>query len=373
MKEAGRMGQLDALRAFAVGAVMLHHFDSTNVFSTYFPVGGTGLYLFFVLSGFLITGILLRGERSARYVGEFYFRRALRLLPLYYVVVIALLLVSRDAAAHWPCYTFQIMNFCATAESRWGPAGHFWSLAAEEQFYLLWPFAVLLLSRRTLIAACWTLILLAPLYRALATYLTHGLYANALLPGVVDCLAAGALMALAPSALPERGMLRLGLIGCGLAFLVFRTGLESIPSAALIPSLLLPFFCWLVTGASRGFGRGLGRVLSHPFPQYIGRISYGMYVLHYFIIRVPTSFLPAMLNPLFRPLILSAITVLLASLSWFFYERPINRLRDRLSWTKLFGSFPQRAAAKEASPPPIPSIVPPAAEIALQNTATKAP
>lgn len=72
------MGQLDALRAFAVSAVMLHHFCNGNILSEHFPVGGTGLYLFFVLSGFLITGILRRGDVAARFICEFYLRRALR-------------------------------------------------------------------------------------------------------------------------------------------------------------------------------------------------------------------------------------------------------------------------------------------------------
>src|SRR5258708_24883175 len=166
------MGQLDALRAVAVCAVMLHHFYTRNFFSQHFPVGGLGLFLFFVLSGFLITGILRNGDATSGYITQFYLRRALRLLPIYYLVVIGLLAVSRDADRHWPCYTFQIMNFCAATQSRWGPAGHFWSLAAEEQFYLLWPLAVLFLNRRTLIANCWILIALAPLYPASAYYIT---------------------------------------------------------------------------------------------------------------------------------------------------------------------------------------------------------
>ena len=370
MKQAGRMGQLDALRAFAVGAVMLHHFYPTNFLSENFPVGSAGLYLFFVLSGFLITGLLLRGDRSGRFIGEFYFRRALRLLPLYYLVVIALLLVSRDAAAHWPCYTFQIMNFCVTAQSRWGPAGHFWSLAAEEQFYLLWPFAVLFLSRRTLVTLCWALIVLAPLYRAIATYLTHGIYVDTLLTGVVDCLAAGALLALAPSAFPERAMLRLGLLGCGLAFLVLRTGGDSVATAALMPTFLLPLLCWLVAGASRGFQRGLGTVLSHPILRYIGRISYGMYVIHYFTIRLLAPVLPATLHPLLSVLALAALTIALASISWFLYERPINRLRDRLSASGFFGLVTPRPVVRPAAAA---ARAPAPAEIILESGAPKLP
>lgn len=350
---------------------MLHHFYPTNLLSNNFPVGASGLYLFFVLSGFLITSLLLRGEPSGRFIGEFYFRRALRLLPLYYLVVIALLLASSDAAAHWPCYSFQIMNFCVAAQSRWGPAGHFWSLAAEEQFYLLWPFAVLFLSRRTLITVCWSLIALAPLYRALVTYLTHDVYADTLLTGVVDCLAAGALLALAPSAFSDRLMLRLGLLGWGLAFLVLRTGGESVATAALMPCFLMPLLCWLIAGASRGFQHGLGTVLSHPALRYIGRISYGMYVIHYFMIRLLAPALPAALNPALRVLTLAAVTTATASVSWFLYERPINRLRDRVSGASFRGSHaPQSAAGATPTPPALASEP---VEIVLENVAPKLP
>jgi peptidoglycan/LPS O-acetylase OafA/YrhL len=351
VQHSARMGQLDALRAFAVCAVMLHHFYTTNFFSQHFPVGGTGLFLFFVLSGFLITGILRQGDPSSAFIGQFYRRRALRLMPIYYVVVIGLLAVSADVDRHWPCYVFQIMNFCVVTQSRWGPGGHFWSLAAEEQFYLLWPFAVLFLSRRTLIVICWMLIALAPVYRAIATSLTHDIYVNTMLTGVMDCLAAGALLALAPSAFPRQAMFLIGLIGCELAYLLFRFDVVSVADNALSPTLLLPFLCWLVAGASQGFKGALGSMLSNPALRYIGRISYGIYVIHYFTIRLLAPVLPAGTNPYLRSLALGALTIALASLSWHFLERPINRMRDRLPSMRWLGRTAATAEAPEISKP----------------------
>jgi peptidoglycan/LPS O-acetylase OafA/YrhL len=266
-------------------------------------------------------------------------------------VVIGLLAVSRDADRHWPCYTFQIMNFCAATQSRWGPAGHFWSLAAEEQFYLLWPLAVLFLNRRTLIAICWILIALAPIYRAAATSLTHDIYANTMLTGVMDCLAAGALLALAPSAFPRRFMFAAGLIGCELAVLIFRFDTVSVLDNALSPTLLLPLLCWLVAGASQGFQGALGQLLSHPALRYIGRISYGMYVIHYFTIPLLALVLPASANPYLRSLALGALTIILASLSWHFLERPINRMRDRLPSTHWSGRTAATADVPEIPKP----------------------
>jgi len=355
------MVQLDALRAFAIFGVMLLHFWPGNVFTEYFPIGASGLYLFFVLSGFLITGLLARGRTSptSRFIAEFYVRRALRLLPLYYAVVVVLLIFSQDAQQHWPCYAVQIMNFCITAQSQWGPAGHFWSLAAEEQFYLLWPFAVLFLDRRSLIATCWALIFLAPIYREIALLVTHEPYAGTLLPGAMDLLAAGSLLALQPAAFPARVTLPIGLAGVVVTILVYDNGdLAAIADEALGPTLLLPIFCWLVGGASEGFGGAFGRTLSNPALRYIGRISYCMYVIHFPLIRAPAvirhllvhvpggaqalQHLLLRMGPgahlFLRFAALSGVTIAIAAFSWRFYEGPINRLRHRVSLARWFGS-----------------------------------
>jgi peptidoglycan/LPS O-acetylase OafA/YrhL len=371
-----RMVQLDALRAFAVFAVMLLHFWPENFFVEHFPVGATGLYLFFVLSGFLITGILDRGRTSprSRFIPEFYLRRALRLLPLYYAVVVFLLFFSPDAQQHWPCYAVQIMNVCITAQHQWGPAGHFWSLAAEEQFYLLWPFAVLFLKRRWLIVACWMLILLAPLYRAAAMIVTHEPFAGTLLPGVVDCLAAGALLALEPAAFPARVTLPMGLTGAAIVALMFNSpSTGPVADEALQPTLMLPLLCWLVSGASEGFGGALGRVLSNPALRYIGRISYCMYVVHYPLIRAPAVFRHLLLHlpggehivpflfvrlqpgphALLRFGALSAATIAIAAFSWQFYEGPINSMRNRISLAPWFGGGAKQVNALGTSKPPL--------------------
>jgi peptidoglycan/LPS O-acetylase OafA/YrhL len=209
---------------------------------------------------------------------------------------------------------------------------------------------VLFLNRRYLIPICWTLIVLAPIYRAGATYLTHDGYANTLLPGVMDCLAAGALLALAPLRISPRVTFEIGLVGCLLTFEVFGWGTESVVSSALVPTLLLPFFCWLIPGAAQGFGGVLGWVLSHPALRYIGRISYGMYVIHY--LTMPLMWrTESYLNPYVRSLVLSVLTVTLASLSWYFYERPINRLRDRISLARWFGRRPANAVTGEPDAP----------------------
>ena len=370
------MVQLDALRAFAIFGVMLLHFWPGNFFVEHFPVGASGLYLFFVLSGFLITGILDRGKTSppSRFIAEFYLRRALRLLPLYYAVVVVLLIFSPDAQQHWPCYAVQIMNFCLAAQSQWGPAGHFWSLAAEEQFYLLWPFAVLFLDRRRLIATCWALILIAPVFRAVAMIVTHEPYAGTLLPGAMDLLAVGALLALQPAAFPARITLPIGLAGCVVTALVYDHGdLSALGDEALGPTLLLPIMCWLVGGASEGFGGALGRILSNRALRHIGRISYCMYVIHFPLIRasavfrhlltrVPggehiTQYLAIPMQPvahlLLRFVVLSGATIAIAAFSWRFYEGPINRMRNRVSLPRWFGGGARQSDALGVAKTPL--------------------
>ena len=155
---------LDGLRTLAILLVMLFHFFQARPLpaapvirelTKLTALGQTGVDLFFVLSGFLITGILLdaRGKQNALKV--FYFRRVLRIFPLYYayLIVAFLVLPAFHAASHvtysnqwW--FWFYCQNIQATFAASFpttGP-GHFWSLAVEEHFYLIWPFIVLRLS-----------------------------------------------------------------------------------------------------------------------------------------------------------------------------------------------------------------------------------
>lgn len=164
---ATRIAQLDGLRALAIAGVMLFHSEFAFLERTV-PLW-LGVHLFFVLSGFLITGILLRGERSAEFVGGFYIRRALRLFPLYYLVFAIMALFSQELREAWPYYTFYSANIWIFKNMRWGAGGHFWTLSVEEQFYLLWPFVVLFTPRRGLVGACIAMVIVAPLFRAVVS------------------------------------------------------------------------------------------------------------------------------------------------------------------------------------------------------------
>ena len=180
---------LDGIRGLAIFAVLWHHLVT---FSGLEPAvrldyhlwrtgswGWVGVDLFFVLSGFLITGILYDSRSSGRYYFNFFGRRALRILPLYYgVLAVAFLVVpaflaprsaealTRDQAWYW----LYLINVKFAFDGWPEPAylGHFWSLAIEEQFYLIWPLVVRMLSRRRLLLVCMVCFLAALGLRVLA-------------------------------------------------------------------------------------------------------------------------------------------------------------------------------------------------------------
>src|SRR4051812_38390961 len=175
----GHVPALDGLRGFAILLVLLLHFTPMGEASTKIgaigkwiaSAGGIGVDLFFVLSGFLITGILLDAKGTPHFFRNFYARRTLRIFPLYYgVLFVCFILVplfhpfnaEEQQVAHeqgwlW-LYGTNIRESMSGADwpfhRGWISMDHFWSLAVEEHFYLVWPLAVFLLNRRAMIATC---------------------------------------------------------------------------------------------------------------------------------------------------------------------------------------------------------------------------
>lgn len=141
--------KIDGLRCLAIIAVMVHHM--AGILSTYVDWGYFGVDLFFVISGFLITLILLKtkGSFKAAY-GKFLARRSLRIFPLYYFALLILVLIGHPLVlqelGYLLTYTY---NYRYPMISEASPVGHFWSLGVEEQYYLFWPFIVLGFKKRT--------------------------------------------------------------------------------------------------------------------------------------------------------------------------------------------------------------------------------
>jgi len=139
------MKQLDGLRGIAILFVLSFHFFDYGFLHPYLSFGWAGVDLFFVLSGFLITGILLDTKSSKGFYRIFLIRRALRILPLYYAVLLVFALLSPHFGTTTWFKEYQIYfwthtsNYLFLVKGFFRPLGHFWSLAIEEQFYLLWP------------------------------------------------------------------------------------------------------------------------------------------------------------------------------------------------------------------------------------------
>ena len=206
-----RIPSLDGIRAVAILLVLWAHTsgargypDWANVWTSnsHYRLGGLGVRIFIVLSGFLITGLLLK-ERAATgtvSLGRFYYRRALRIMPAYlaYLAVIGLLVaagfatLSRSDALHALTYTINYES------DRGRLVDHLWSLAVEEQFYLLWPAALMALSLAGSARAAVAVVVLAPLVRVVAVTLAPGSpqAAGAAFEATADSLAVGCLLAL---------------------------------------------------------------------------------------------------------------------------------------------------------------------------------
>jgi len=191
----GHMPALDGLRGIAILLVLAHGFDVIQTrggpghdVDLVLDVGWIGVQLFFVLSGFLITGILLDTRSSPHYFRKFWVRRALRIFPLYYGVLLVAALFG-----HGSIYLWTYTNNFATAFGHGDPTfPHFWSLAVEEQFYLLWPLVVWLVARRGVVALSVALSALAIASRIYARHRWGYEAAYEFTPCRMDALAIGA-------------------------------------------------------------------------------------------------------------------------------------------------------------------------------------
>ena len=370
-----RIPGLDGIRALAVLLVVCYHLNLLGI-------GWVGVQLFFVLSGFLITRLLLElrdGRALGDYLRTFFGRRVLRIFPLYYLyllvaVVAAATVVPSQAGpvlGQWPwaaTFTMNAWGMTRFHENTWF-LDHLWSLAIEEQFYLLWPFLVYWLAPRRLFAVLLALVVAGPLLRlgVFALWPSFDVADPAALPYAVavctlsqlDAFALGAALCFvgaraatlrAPAAWLAAAIavtLALGYAASGAGFaplqrfgapltLGFPNTLPDnfqfvwgFSAVNIVGALLIALAAW------RNFGAAL---LQQPWTEYVGRISYGIYVWHFplahltspwvFEIRQLTGagFYACLL--LFAPIYL-ALLLGIAALSYELYERRFLLLKRR--------------------------------------------
>jgi len=314
--------------------VFLHH-------ALQVPLLWSGVDLFFILSGYLITNILLKDRENLAFgtlLKRFYVRRAERILPAYVVfLLLAFWLVRADFNHVWGYYLLFLQNVpFAFHLIGLSPLVPLWSLAVEQHFYLVWPALVYFLPRRAL-APCMVAILLGePLLRALCTPLfatPEPIYC--LTPFRLDAMAAGALAALLlpgcrklPTVRAAQMVMAAGIVLYALLAVHpwFRRDVNGVAFNTLSYSLNIAvlggLFVWVVLS-----GDGLlGRVLATPVLRGLGRISYMFYLLHLLVLDETGRYMGGSLGRYGTAAAAFAITAALASVSWFAIERPILNL-----------------------------------------------
>jgi peptidoglycan/LPS O-acetylase OafA/YrhL len=338
-----KFDQIDGLRFFAVFGVLCAHWALSFGDLLYkMTLAGRGVDLFFVISGFLITLGLIRSKEEYGLMGtkmyKFYIRRALRIFPLYYLTILVLLFFYHDQILTniwW--YVLYIWNFHIIKVQDWGIAGHVWSLSVEEQFYFVWPFIILFLPDSRLI---WVIIsavfisLIAKIYWFCTGAAFWSEYVHPL--GTLDVLALGGLLAYLYHFHNEwlRKTLYNPMTGTILALqIILCIYLDGMLNYKFIHLVVIRtsfglFSMWLIGRAAFGFTGIWGFILNSRPVRYVGKISYAIYIIH--------PFVPGMLERFKYPqgdnmrfVMYSAVTLAMASLSWYLFESRILKLKDR--------------------------------------------
>jgi len=348
----GRIPLLDGIRGLAALMVMAFHYFQISdhlvagrlgaALHRYSTIGQTGVDLFFVLSGFLITRILLQTRERPGYFVNFYARRSLRILPLYYWFLLLFFFVQPLLGEERPApfgqtwwWWVYLQNLPLTFG--WPAVGpnHYWSLAVEEHFYLIWPLLVFVLSRRNLVFAS-----LGMVAAALATrvvLLANGLDGFYFTFSRLDALALGALLALLEPAVLARpddfrkyflilaGMLCIPL---GALYLVFAGSHAIWLQAVKYPLTGLAYFIFLGLALMADPRSRPARFFASRTMRFLGGISYGMYVYHPLCFVWQDRLLPTRHPLLFLPLEF-LVPIGMAYLSFKWLEAPFLRLKDR--------------------------------------------
>lgn len=344
--------ELDGIRGIAAIMVMFFHFfqslESKNQFLIILKklsvFGQTGVSLFFVLSGFLITRILLNTKQSSSYFFNFYVRRSLRIFPLYFLFLIIFYFII-PLFEKTPIVPFRsqiyfwvyLQNVAMTFNWRNSGPVHFWSLAVEEHFYLFWPFLIYFLDKNKIKILIILLIILALLTRFILIKNNYPVFYFTL--SRMDELAVGAILAL----LEREGRLKfkdankfLLLIGLliipTIALWTFTTGL-GLDAIQISKFILLSFSYFSLIGLVLTLKdtNWFKKILRLKELSYTGKISYGLYVYHplcFYFLNTYTK-----LNSVLISFVLSfALTYVIASLSYYLFELKFILLKNNFKY-----------------------------------------
>ncbi len=351
----GRAAQLDGLRAVAILAICWDHWCPLG-WPRVFPFE-VFLFFFLVLTGFLITGSLLRERDRLEALGgpwrldalkNYQIRRGLRILAPYYAALgLAWLLWAPDVHAALGWYVLQLSNIHMACLGYW-PMGtnHFWSLAMQHQFYLIWPFVLWFIPRRAMVAVILAFTAAAPLSRMFQDSMLQNVpWRHLLTWASFDYFGVGALFALAVHrglSMESRGLRLVALAavaGYGVIFGAHSLGWATWGLRSFQQTLLAVGLCGLIAGGSVGFSGVLKSVLEHPILQRIGQVSYGIYLFHNLAPLVAGKVFWFLWSDFFdngagvalRTAAFAGVTWGLALASWRWIEQPLQGVRAKLA------------------------------------------
>ena len=370
---------LDGVRGLAILLVLVVHFAGSaadpalasgsiveRVFVRLIDTSGCGVDLFFVLSGFLITRILLCSRGGVQPFRRFYARRVLRIFPLYYLALFVVLVIVPQLAGKPPgvreildrqgwlwlyCGNIACAILGYSWNQGWMRLDHFWSLAVEEHFYFVWPFLALRLPIRSLVQLLWVFVVLA--ITAKIALVGYGMIdaSYQLTPCRLDALSLGALIAIAAS----RGDLARYLGAARRAMLLAALGVVALGmvshlrpwlwwTTALVHTMFAVFFAGLLVAVLSGDGRSrLAGAFSHPALRTLGKYSYGLYVWHEILRPFLHDWIPPaaleqalhgrLLGVLAYAAVCIAIAFAVAYASWHLFEKHFLGLKSRVEYT----------------------------------------
>ncbi|WP_336515183.1 acyltransferase [Pollutibacter soli] len=342
--------KVDGLRFIAIAFVLIEHF--AQFIGSRFSAGYYGVDLFFVISGYLITNILLKSDEKKFGIAykNFLGRRTLRIFPIYYLTILVLFLLQLEVVREYIGYllTYTFNYALIYFDLRFTPVNHFWSLCVEEQFYIFWPFVVLGLRKNLQVLLSIIIVMIVVSYAQLSFSIIEPLnpYNYVGLLTRMGSLGFGALGAILyktekiPTEIFKNKYVEYGVYVLLIICLVTTYRFRYI--------FLGLFSLYLVLKASHSeFNvRWINNLLKSQFAVYIGTISYGIYVFH---VPIAYYFSKYIFDPFWLSLdfnvipglsvvrwhswiiklpLFSALTIGVASLSYRFIEKPILSLKD---------------------------------------------
>jgi peptidoglycan/LPS O-acetylase OafA/YrhL len=334
-----KIPQLDAARGIAILLVLIHNTSSFpfRPLAAISAHGWMGVDLFFVLSGFLITGILLDTKESEAYFRNFYARRCLRIWPLYYSLLIFMFVIVPhlrpseapaifERSSPWWAYPFFLQNFfVAIPAQAAGALGVTWSLAIEEQFYLIWPLFVRYFSSAHIKRIAMGVILLSPLLRFYLTLHHVDIYSNLFCR--LDGLMAGAILAVlvrSETFVPlEHVKLAWVSFFLGTSLAIWTDNRQELWIAFSMASLAAGSLVYLSLFSQ---WKWVQFFFKNRILAYTGVISYGLYLLH----KIPLDVMKEIYGnryPFFSISVTVVFSYLLAAVSWMVLEKPFLKLK----------------------------------------------